>query len=82
VTDELKRLVELAERQEQRELARTRSWRSYRWLALVVLLIIIAVSIWVQEIRRHEAERIAEIWRQRADTMLHDLEQQAKGGHP
>ena len=37
MSDELKRLVELAQRQEDREISRSRYWRNVRWMLIVII---------------------------------------------
>jgi hypothetical protein len=82
MSDELKRLVELAERQEQREIARSRYWRNLRWVALVMIAVVIAFSVCMQVKLRQDAERQAEAWRHQTDIMLKEAEQRTKDARP
>jgi hypothetical protein len=81
MSDELKRLVELAERQEQREVARSRYWRNFRWMVLVVIVLVFAFSTWLQIVQHREAERMMGEWRQQTDALPHEMEQRARDTH-
>jgi hypothetical protein len=58
MSDELKRLVELAERQEQRDIARSRYWRNVRWVLIVIFAVVAVLSALEHRAYQKEIDRI------------------------